>query len=79
MEPKVAIRLFDHLSVHCGDRELLLHSSSHAKEILCYLIVKRRGSVTRDTLAGLIASNSPDEKARKVLRQALWQYALTPC
>jgi len=73
MKPRITIRLFDHLSVRCGDNELLVHSSAKAKEILCYLIVNRRGSVTRDALAELIARTLPHQKSRKALRHALWQ------
>src|SRR6266850_4487062 len=83
MKPRIRIRLFDRLSVLCGDRELLVHSSANAKEILCYLIVNRRGSVTRDALAALIAPSLPHAKSKKALRHALWQLrvglSLTRC
>jgi DNA-binding SARP family transcriptional activator len=73
MKPKITIRLFGKFSVHCGDQELLVHSSSKAKEVFCYLAVSRRGPIPRETLAALISSESSVERARKSLRQALWQ------
>src|SRR5512132_2966617 len=73
MKPRITIRLFGRFSVHSNDQELLLHSSSKAKEILCYLAVNRRGPVLRESLAGLISPESPTEKSRKAMRQALWQ------
>src|SRR2546428_3794037 len=73
MKPRFSIRLFGKFSVHCNDQELLLHSSSKAKEILCYLAVNRRGPVLRESLAGLICHEASTEKSRKAMRQALWQ------
>ena len=73
MRSKITIRLFGKFSVHCGDRELLVHSSARAKEILCYLTVNRRAPVPRETLASVISGNSSTERSRKHLRQALWQ------
>jgi DNA-binding SARP family transcriptional activator len=73
MKPRIAVHLFDRLSVQCGSQELLLHASGNAKELLCYLIVNRRASVPRETLASLVAPSLPPEKSRKALRHALWQ------
>lgn len=72
MKPRITIRLFGRFSVHRGDQELLLHSSSKAREILAYLAVHRRTPVPRETLADLIAPDSSEERSRKALRQALW-------
>jgi DNA-binding SARP family transcriptional activator len=73
MKPRIAIRLFGKLSVHCGDRELLLHTSSKAREILAYLALNPRAPVLRESLANLISEESSTERSRKALRQALWQ------
>jgi len=73
MKPRISIRLFDRLAVHCGDRELRLPPSRDAQEILCYLIVNRRASVPRETLAGLISSSSRTKRSKRALRQALWR------
>jgi DNA-binding SARP family transcriptional activator len=73
MKPRIAIRLFGKFSVHCGDQELLVHTSSKAKEILAYLAVNPRAPVLRDSLADLISGESSSEKSKKALRQALWQ------
>ena len=73
MRPKVAIRLLGRFSVHCGDQELLVHSSTRAKEILCYLAVNRRGPVSREALTEVVFHDCPTEKSRKGMRQALWQ------
>jgi len=76
MKPRITIRLFGRLSLHCDDRELLLHTSGRAKELLCYLILARRAPVRRDELASFLS----DKGSRKALRHALWQlnYDLGP-
>ncbi|HYQ88713.1 MAG TPA: BTAD domain-containing putative transcriptional regulator [Candidatus Binatia bacterium] len=73
MKPLITMRLFGKFSVHCEDQELLLRSSSRAREILGYLAVNRRGPVLRESLATLLAHGSSAEKSRKAIRQALWQ------
>ncbi len=72
MTPKISIRLFGKFSVHLGDRELLVHTSGKAKEILGYLAVNRRTPVPRESLAGILSGESPVERSKKNLRQALW-------
>ena len=72
MKPRIVIRLFDRLSVRGGDQELLQRSSRNAKELFCYLIVGRRSSVPRESLAALIAGKLSAKKSKKALRQALW-------
>jgi DNA-binding SARP family transcriptional activator len=73
MKSRIAIRLFGKFSVHCGEQELLVHTSGKAKVILAYLAVNRRAPVLRESLADLISDESSPEKSRKALRQALWQ------
>jgi len=73
MKPRVSIRLFGKFSVHCGEQELLVHTSSKAKEILAYLAVNPRAPVLRDSLADIISEEVSPEKSKKALRQALWQ------
>jgi len=73
VKSRIVIRLFDRLSVRCGDEDLLVHSSANAKELFCHLIVRRRSSVPRESLAALIAGKLSAEKSSKALRQALWQ------
>jgi DNA-binding SARP family transcriptional activator len=73
MKPRVSIRLLGRFSVHCGDQELLLHSSTRAREILGYLAVNRRRPVSRESLAEAIFPECSAEKLRKAMRQALWQ------
>jgi DNA-binding SARP family transcriptional activator len=73
MKPKVTIRLLGRFSVRCGDQELLVHSSTRAKEILGYLAVNRRGPVSREALTEVIFHECPTDKSRKGMRQALWQ------
>jgi DNA-binding SARP family transcriptional activator len=73
MKPRITIRLFGRLSVHCDDQELLVHTSSRAKEILCYLILSRRTPVRRERLAAIISGDPHPDRSRKALRHALWQ------
>jgi len=73
MKPKIEIRLFGRFSFLCEERDLLLHTSTKAKEILSYLIVNRRTAVRRECLASVISADAVPDRCRKALRHALWQ------
>lgn len=79
MKPRIVIRLFGRLSFRCGDRELLLHTSTKGKEILCYMATHRYGPVPRDRLASVISAELDRERAAKALRHALWQLKADLC
>ena len=79
MKPKVVIRLFGRFSFHCGNHELLRHTSAKAKEIFCYVAAHRQGPVPRDRLAGIISAELDSERSAKAFRQALWQLKADLC
>ena len=68
----LTIRLFGKLTVSRGGEELAGLEACKAQELLCYLLVNRRPH-SREALACLLWEDAPAEKAKKYLRQALWQ------
>lgn len=68
----LTVRLFGKLSVSRGGEELAGLEACKAQELLCYLLVNRR-PYAREALACLLWEDAPAEKAKKYLRQALWQ------
>lgn len=68
----LTVRLFGRLSVSRGGEELAGLEACKAQELLCYLLVNRRPHA-REALACLLWEDAPAEKAKKYLRQALWQ------
>lgn len=47
--------------------------SGKAQELFCYLLLHRDRPLLREMVAGTLWSDSPGGRARKYLRQALWQ------
>ena len=68
----LTLRLFGKLSVSRGGEEVAGLEACKAQELLCYLLVNRRPHA-REALACLLWEDAPAEKAKKYLRQALWQ------
>lgn len=68
----LTVRLFGKLTVSREGRELDGLEACKAQELLCYLLVNRRPHA-REALACLLWEDAPAEKAKKYLRQALWQ------
>jgi DNA-binding SARP family transcriptional activator len=66
------VRLFGKLAIEREGRELVGLEACKAQELLCYLLVNRRPHA-REALACLLWEDAPAEKAKKYLRQALWQ------
>ena len=68
----LTVRLFGKLSVSRGGEDVAGLEACKAQELLCYLLVNRRPHA-REALACLLWEDAPAEKAKKYLRQALWQ------
>lgn len=68
----LTVRLFGKLTVSRDGGELAGLEACKAQELLCYLLVHRRPHA-REALACLLWEDAPAEKAKKYLRQALWQ------
>jgi DNA-binding SARP family transcriptional activator len=68
--PSVRMRLLDDPALYIGDRELPL-TSRKAKALVSYLVLAPGMRDSRERLAGLLWSESENEKARACLRQLL--------
>jgi two-component SAPR family response regulator len=79
MKPRIVIRLFGRFSFHCGNHELLRHTSAKAKEIFCYVAAHRHGPVPRDRIAAILSTELDPERSAKALRHALWQLKADLC
>ena len=66
----VRVRLLDDPVLYIGDRQLPL-TSRKAKALVAYLVLAPDMRESRERLAGLLWSESEDEKARACLRQLL--------
>ena len=64
----VRVRLLDDPVLYIGDRQLPL-TSRKAKALVAYLVLAPDMRESRERLAGLLWSESEDEKARACLRQ----------
>jgi DNA-binding SARP family transcriptional activator len=70
---QLRITLFGKFSMWQGDEKLDIREARKLQELLCYLLLFRNHSFTRESLAGLFWSESSGAQSKKYLRQALWQ------
>lgn len=70
---RLQIRMFGKLSLEPEAGNPLEFESRKAQELLCYLLINRSRPYTRETLAEIIWGETTPERAKKYLRQALWQ------
>ncbi len=77
---RLSVRLFGRLSVSRNDAALDGLTACKVQELLCYLLLHRDRTHSRETLAGLLWGDCSTPQSRKYLRQALWQLqaALSP-
>ena len=69
----LTVRLFGRLTV---ERDGNVVSGLHAgklQELLCYLLLNRKGVHSREALASLFWGDCDTARSKKNLRQALWQ------
>ena len=67
------IRLFGKFSVLHNDCEIESFPSAKAKELLCYLLLHRDQSHSREVLASLLWGDCPTLQSKRYFRQTLWQ------
>lgn len=67
------ISLFGKFHVRYGEQVLAGLDARKAQELFCYLLLYRDRPHPRETLAGLLWSDSPTAQSKKYLRQALWR------
>lgn len=70
--PPLRIELFGKFKVSSDGRALERLDASKAQELLCYLLVHRARPHPRESLAAVLWGDTPSERAKKYLRQALW-------
>lgn len=70
--PVITVRLFGQISVQYGAQSLTTLPAK-ALELLCYLLVYRDRSHTRNFLAEMLWPNASCKASSKYLRQTLWQ------
>ena len=69
----IRITLFGKFSMsHCGQK-LAIIEARKLQELLCYLLIFRDHSYSRESIAGLFWGESSIAQSKKYLRQALWQ------
>ena len=67
------ICLFGTLQIYRGEKCLNKFPTCKTRDLFCYLVLRRQRFHARNTLAGLFWSDSPEEQARKYLRNTLWR------
>ena len=76
MSSGLQVRLFGRVS-WSAPRPPVPILPSKALELLCYLVLHRGRSHTREALSRLLWPDAPDGQAKKYLRQTLWQLQTT--
>jgi DNA-binding SARP family transcriptional activator len=69
----IRLYLFGPLAISQGEAALPLPGSTAARALLAYLCLHRQRPQPRAVLAGLFWPDSPEDRARRSLTQALWQ------
>jgi len=65
--------LFRQLDIVHDDQEQTVIESQKAQELFCYLLIHRQRPHSREKLSDLLWPNNSTSKAKRYLRQALWQ------
>ena len=68
----LSIQLFGKFCVRRNERLLDGFDARKVQELFCYLLLHRDRSLPRETLAGLLWSDTTTSQSKKNLRQALW-------
>lgn len=71
------ICLFGQLRIYRGTQCLDKFPTCKARDLFCYLVLRRQRFHSRNTLAGLFCSDRTEEQARKNLRTTLWRLRST--
>ena len=67
------VRLFGHFRLSSGDPASEQTLTSKAKELFCYLLLRRNRPHSREVLVSLLWQDATTAQSRKYLRQVLWQ------
>lgn len=70
---QLVVSLFGRFKVELDGRPIELGDSQKAHELLCFLLINRRRSHPRETLASLLWDHCTTAQSKAYLRKALWQ------
>ena len=71
--PEISVHLLGKFHIDGVTTPQTALDAGKARELFCYLLLHRDRPVPREMLAGTLWAGSPNDHARKYLRQALWQ------
>lgn len=71
--PMLEVSLFGRLCVRRNGQVVEGVEARKVQELLCYLLLHRDASLSRETLAGVLWPDTTTAQAKKYLRQTLWQ------
>lgn len=71
--PRLNVHLFGKFQAHRGDEVIKGLDIRKVQELLCYLLLNRNHAYPRETLAGLLWSDTSAAQAKKCMRQTLWR------
>ncbi len=71
--PQLIFRLFGRFEIFWGQQVVGPLVTGKARELLCYLLLRRRHPHARETLAGRFWGDTSTAQSRKYLRKAIWQ------
>lgn len=71
------ISLFGRFEAYFGDTPIDTLNARRVQELLCYLLIHRMRTHPREAIADLLWPEYPAERAKKCLRQTLWQLKST--
>ncbi len=69
---RISIELFGQLCVRRNEQVLGGFEAHKVRELFCYLLLHRHHSISRESLASLLWSDTTTAQSKKKLRQALW-------
>ncbi len=69
----IQIHLFGKLRIYDGNKHPRGLEASKAQELLCYLLLNRHRSHSRETLTATLCGDTAANASKKSIRQALWQ------
>jgi DNA-binding SARP family transcriptional activator len=70
---KISIQLFGQLSVRRNEFIVSGFEAHKVQELFCYLLLHRRHSISRESLASLMWPDCTTAQSKKKLRQTLWR------
>jgi len=70
---RLRVRLFGGFNLRWDDCDCESLQSGRARELLCYLLLHRRRSHSREVLASLLWGDRTTAQSKKYFRQTLWQ------